>query len=132
MLEASANGRWKRAKLCDFGSAKLTSRASTPAPGAAIYSAPEILPATKGKQTVKVDVYSFGVLYCETLLACLPPNLDPTAADFSKFISDLKRLEGKDIHQTAHICTNKNPKKRPTMKDVLQDIDQHIVSSNTV
>jgi hypothetical protein len=133
MLEASANGRWKRAKLCDFGSAKLTSRASTPAPGAAIYSAPEILPVTKGKlQTVKVDVYSFGVLYCEILSARLPPDLDPTADDFSKFISNLKRLEGKDIHLTAHVCTNKNPKKRPTMKDVLQDIDRHIISSNTV
>jgi ubiquitin thioesterase CYLD/serine/threonine-protein kinase TNNI3K len=132
MLEALANGKWKRAKLCDFGSAKLTSRASTPAPGTAIYSAPEILPATKGKQTVKVDVYSFGVLYCEILLArSVPPNLDPTADDFFKFISDLKRLKGKDIHHTAHSCTNKNPKKRPTMKDVLQDIDQHTIA-NTV
>ena len=112
MLEASGNGKWKRAKLCDFGSANLTSLASTPAPGAAIYSAPETLPATKGKQTAKVDVYSFGVLYTEILLARLPPNLDPTTDDFSKFISDLKRLlEGKDIHHTAHDCTNKNPKK---------------------
>ena len=127
MLEASVNGKWKRAKLCDFGSAKLTSRATTPAPGAAIYSAPETLPATKGKQTTKVDVYSFGVLYCEILLARLPPDLDPTTEDFSKFISDLKRLEGTDIHQTAHICTNKHPKKRPTMKEVIQDIDCHIL-----
>ena len=131
MMEASGNGKWKRAKLCDFGSAKLTSRASTPAPGAAIYSAPETLPATKGKQTAKVDVYSFGVLYTEILLARLPPDLDPTTDDFSKFISDLKRLEGKDIHHTAHVCTNKNPKKRPTMKDVLYDIDQHILASKT-
>lgn len=129
MLEASGNGKWKRAKLCDFGSAKLISRASTPTPGAAIYSAPETLPATKGKQTVKVDVYSFGVLYTEILLARLPPDLDPTADDFSKFISDLKRLEGKDIHRTAQICTHKNPKKRPTMQDVLHDIDQHIIAS---
>ena len=128
MLEASVNGKWKRAKLGDFGSAKLTSRATTPAPGAAIYSAPETLPATKGKQTTKVDVYSFGVLFCEVLLARLPPDLDPTTEDFSHFISDLKRLEGKDIHHTAHTCTNKNPKKRPTMKDVLQDIDHHISS----
>ena len=131
MLEASGNGKWKRAKLCDFGSAKLTSLASTPAPGAAIYSAPETLPPTKGEQTVKVDVYSFGVLYCEILLARLPPNLDPTTDDFSKFISDLKRLEGKDIHHTAHICTHKNPKKRPIMQDVLHDIDQHIIASTT-
>ena len=126
MLEASINGKWKRAKLCDFGSAKLTSRATTPAPGAAIYSTPETLPAIKGKQTTKVDVYSFGVLYCEILLARLPPGLDPSTEDFPEFISDLKRLEGKDIHHTAHTCTNKNPKKRPTMKDVLQDIDRHI------
>ena len=128
MLQASGNGKWKRAKLGDFGSAKLTSRAATPAPGAAIYSAPETLPATKGKQTTKVDVYSFGVLFCEVLLARLPPDFDPNTNDFSKFIADLKRLEGKDIHQTAHICTNRNPRKRPTMKDVLQDIDHHIIS----
>ena len=133
MLEASGNGKWKRAKLCDFGSAKLTSRASTPAPGAAIYSAPETLPATKGKQTVKVDVYSFGVLYTEILLARLPPDLDPTADDLLKYISDLKQLEGpgEDLHHTAHICTNKNPKKRPTMQDVLHDIDQHIIIAST-
>ena len=129
MLEASGNREWKRAKLSDFGSAKLTSLASTPAPGAAVYSAPEILPVKKGKQTVKVDVYSFGVLYTEIFLARLPPDLDPTADDFSKFISDLKRLEGKDIHHTAHVCTNKNPKKRPTMQDVLHDIDQLIIAS---
>ena len=131
MLEASDNRKWKRAKLCDFGSAKLTSRATTPAPGAAIYSAPETLPATKGKQTTKVDVYSFGVLYCEVLLARLPPDFDPTTDDFSEFISDLKKLEGRDVHKTAHICTNTNPKKRPTMKDVLVDIDHHIMSRCT-
>ena len=131
MLEASGNGKWKRAKLCDFGSANLTSLASTPAPGAAIYSAPEILPATKGKQTAKVDVYSFGVLYTEILLARLPPDFDPTADNLLKFISDLKQLEGpgQDIHHTAHVCTNKNPKQRPTMKDVLHGIDQHIIAS---
>ena len=109
----------------------MISHASTLVPGAAIYSAPETLPATKGKQTIKVDVYSFGVLYTEILLARLPPDFDPTADDFSKFISDLKRLEGKDIHHTAHDCTSKNPKKRPTMKNVLHDIDQHITRANT-
>ena len=127
MLETSDNGKWKRVKPGDFGSAKLTSHAATPVPGAAIYSAPEMLPATKGKQTTKVDVYSFGVLFCEVLLARLPPDFDPNSNDFSKFMANLKRLEGKDIHQTAHICTNRNPRKRPTMKDVLQDIDRHIM-----
>ena len=128
MLEASDSGKWKRAKLGDFGSAKLTSHTTTPVPGAAIYSAPEMLPATNGRQTTKVDVYSFGVLFCEVLLARLPPDFDPKTNDFTKFMADLKRLEGKDIHQTAHICTKRNPRKRPAMKDVLQDIDRHIIS----
>ena len=133
MLEASGNGEWKRAKLCDFGSARLTnSFALTPVPGAVVYSAPEILPVEEGDQaiqTVKVDVYSFGVLYTEILLARFIPNPGHRADNISKFISNLKRSEGKDIYHTAYICTNKNPKQRPTMQDVLHDIDQHIVAS---
>ncbi|PFX11731.1 putative serine/threonine-protein kinase [Stylophora pistillata] len=59
------------AKVSDYGTANFKKKTMTPAPGAAIYSAPEALTRN---QTVKVDVFSFGVL-CEMSIQKMPdPN----------------------------------------------------------
>jgi len=51
-----------RGKVSDYGTANFMQHTMTVGPGAAIYMAPE---ARTSYQTVKVDVYSFGVLLCE-------------------------------------------------------------------
>ena len=57
LLKTAGNGRI--AKLSDLGS----NLAETAAPGCPLYSAPEVQDeASARQQTVKIDVYSFGVL----------------------------------------------------------------------
>ncbi|XP_047128778.1 CAP-Gly domain-containing linker protein 1 isoform X1 [Hydra vulgaris] len=59
---------WK-AKLSDYGAANFVRLTMTRHPGALLYSAPE---AGSIDQTSKLDVYSFGVLFCEMLIRELP------------------------------------------------------------
>ena len=61
LLEAKPNNQWK-AKLSDFGSAKLAIEAKSTAPGAPVYSAPEVRKEMGIPQTPKLDVYSYGIL----------------------------------------------------------------------
>ena len=80
LLLALPNNKW-RGKLSDFGSANLVQHASTPGPGAAMYTAPEVF---KGEQqTTKMDVFSFGKLLCEVLSNRLPdPDAFPSMLQF--------------------------------------------------
>lgn len=60
--------RW-RAKLSDYGAANFARLSMTKNPGAVLYCAPE---ACTNNQTSKLDVYSFGVLFCEMCTQELP------------------------------------------------------------
>ena len=62
LLLALPNNKW-RGKLSDFGSANLVQHASTPGPGAAMYTAPEVFRGEQ--QSTKMDTFSFGKLLCE-------------------------------------------------------------------
>ncbi|PFX21245.1 uncharacterized protein LOC111335862 [Stylophora pistillata] len=62
-------GEHWRGKVSDYGTANFVQQTMTVAPGAVIYKAPEAVTET---QTVKVDVYSFGVLLCEMCIGELP------------------------------------------------------------
>ena len=53
LLEARPRGQW-RAKLSDFGSAKLAREATTTGPGAAVYSAPKVRMESGIRQSSKV------------------------------------------------------------------------------
>ena len=114
LLLALPDNKW-RGKLSDFGSANLVQHASTPGPGAAMYTAPEVF---KGEQqTTKMDVFSFGKLLCEVLSNRLP---DPGA-----FPSMLQSM-AKDwplMHQLISSCVQQDPNKRPAMSYIVDQLN---------
>ncbi|KAL4319241.1 hypothetical protein GQ457_18G013890 [Hibiscus cannabinus] len=135
-------------KLSDFGLAKLGPSASqshvtTRVMGTHGYAAPEYL--ATGHLYVKSDVYGFGVVLVEILtgLRALDTNR-PTGqhslADWIKpYLSDRRklknimdhRLEGKypskaavRVAQLALKCLESEPKYRPSMKEVVDTLEQ--------
>ena len=110
--------QWK-GKLSDFGSANLSHLASTPAEGAAVYAAPEVSTEDRSRQTPKIDVYSFGVLMCEVCLCRFPPERQ-------ELPSMLNEVRGRAAHMfpLSRDCTSHTHQDRPTMREVLQRIDQ--------
>ena len=119
LLEAIRHDRQWKAKLSDFGSANLSHLASTPAEGAAVYAAPEVSTEDRSRQTAKIDVYSFGVLVCEVCLCRFPPE----RRQFPSMLSEVHRI-APNLFPLSCDCTSHAHQDRPTMKVVLQRIDQ--------
>ena len=114
LLLALPNNKW-RGKLSDFGSANLVQHASTPGPGAAIYTAPEVFRGEQ--QSTKMDTFSFGKLLCEVFNNRLP---DPGA-----FPSMLQSM-AKDwllMHQLISSCVQQDPNKRPAMSYIVDQLN---------
>ena len=119
LLEAIGHDRQWKAKLSDFGSANLSHLASTPAEGAAVYAAPEVSTEDRSRQTAKIDVYSFGVLVCEVCLCRFPPE----RRQFPSMLSEVRRT-APNLFPLSRDCTSHTHQDRPTMREVLQRIDQ--------
>ena len=117
LLEAKPNNQWK-AKLSDFGSAKLAIEAKTKGPGAPVYSAPEILKEMGICQTAKVDVYSYGILLCEVTEEQFP--------DEESLPSMIQAVQGKwaFMHRLITSCVQDHPDNRPTMSYVLGEFNK--------
>ena len=114
LLLALPNNKW-RGKLSDFGSANLVQHASTPGPGAAMYTAPEVFRGEQ--QSTKMDTFSFGKLLCEVFTNRLP---DPGA-----FPSMLQSM-AKDwplMHQLISSCVQLDPNKRPAMSYIVGQLN---------
>ena len=114
LLLALPNNKW-RGKLSDFGSANLVQHASTPGPGAVMYTAPEVFRGEQ--QSTKMDTFSFGKLLCEVFTNRLP---DPGA-----FPSMLQSM-AKDwplMHQLISSCVQQDPNKRPAMSYIVGQLN---------
>ena len=117
LLLALHNNKW-RGKLSDFGSANLLKHASTLGPGAAVYTAPEVL---KGEeQSTKMDTYSFGKLLCEVIT-----NRLPDAHAFPTMLHSLAK-DWPLIHRLICLCVEIEPNKRPVMSYIVGQLNLFI------
>lgn len=98
------------AKLSDFSCTKFAHSVHACDPGAAVYSAPEA--ATPPSQwTVKVDVYSYGVLLVEVLTSEIPTD---------NIMASLRSLEAEwpDYVAIGRTCISDTLDHRPSMINV--------------
>ena len=117
LLEAKPNNQWK-AKLSDFGSAKLAIEAKTTGPGAPAYTAPEVQREMGICQTAKLDVYSYGILLCEVIVEQFP--MDGSLPSMVQTV----RSRWPFMHGLVTSCIQEHPDNRPTMSYVLGEFDK--------
>ena len=118
LLKAAGNG-WV-AKLSDLGSAQFTNLAKTAAPGCPLYSAPEVQQKYSAhQQSVKIDVYSFGVLLIEMLTREMPTGTIEAL---------VRSVQSRWPHFVPLItsCTATDPNQRPSMRQVIDQLDNII------
>ena len=115
LLQALPDRKW-RGKLSDFGSANLARYATTPGPGAIVYCAPEAF--DEGKQSPKLDVFSYGKLLCEVLTSQFPFK--------SEFPSIQQSIVKKWplVHKITSLCVDRDPAKRPSMSSIINELEQ--------
>ena len=121
LLESKGPGKWKT-KISDFGSAKLARSAVTKAAGAEVYSAPEALQAViefeEELQTPKMDAYSYGILLCEVVTCQFPER------QLFRGMLQQVRTQSQPLYELVASCIKKDPQDRPTMKQVIQQLDR--------
>ena len=120
LLKDCGNGRWL-AKLGDLGTAKIQQHCTTPGPGTMAYASPEV--ASPTQHSPKMDVYSYGILIIETLIETFP---------FKKV--DILRAcvqeQFPQYHQLVTSCNSHQSSDRPTMYDVITQLDSIAATFN--
>ena len=109
LLEPLPNGGW-RAKVSDYGTVNLSKKLLTEHPGNPTYAAPEA--GDHNKQSIKMDIFSFGVLLIEMLTG--------------EFPEEQKRLLCKIHHQPLlaliRQCLSTQPEERPSASDIINEL----------
>ena len=132
LLQSIGPRKWK-AKVSDFGSAKLAKRAVTGGPGALVYGAPEAFqsitsPDRTKKQTTKMDVFSYGILLCEIITCRFPERVHfqdmlHQVHSISNRPSGTRDTQGSLLHSLIVSCCHDDPSRRPTMKEISEQLD---------
>ena len=119
LLKAAGNG-WI-AKLSDLGSAQFANIAISLAPGCFLYAAPEVRQKDSARhQTVKMDVYSFGVLLIEMLTREMPEG---------SIEALVQSVQPRWPHCVPLItsCTATDPTQRPSMQEVIDQLNGIVI-----
>ena len=122
LLESKGPHKWKT-KISDFGSANKARYAVTQAAGALVYSAPEALKSVvsaKKAQTTKMDVFSYGVLFCEVMTCRFPDE------DIFQDMLQQVRSRSPPLYDLIVSCVKEDPSSRPIMKQVIEHLDSYI------
>ena len=116
VLLKAARNRWI-AKLSDLGSAQFANLAQTLAPGCFLYAAPEVQQQNLARQqTVKIDVYSFGVLLIEMLTREMPTG------SIEALVRSVQSRWPRFVPLITS-CTATDPNQRPSMRQVIDQLD---------
>ena len=111
-----------KAKISDFGSANLVKLSRTAGAGAIIYTAPEMFPqditVEPPEQTVKVDVFSYGIVLLEVVNEKMPEIEKRT------LLLQTCKSKWKEIFDLIIWCTKRAPEDRPTMREILNSLHQ--------
>ena len=115
LLKVAGNG-WI-AKLSDLGSAQFANLAQTLAPGCFLYAAPEVQQRDSAcQQTVKIDVYSFGVLLIELITSEMPTG------SIEALVRSVQSRWPRFVPLITS-CTVTDPNQRPSMRQVIDQLD---------
>ena len=110
-------GGW-RAKVSDYGTVSLQPLARTCNPGNPVYSAPEA--ASPRQHSPSMDVFSYGVLLIEMVL-CQFPEEDKSLRE-----AQIKAIKRPTLKNLIERCLIENYKQRPTMSDIIKEINESI------
>lgn len=119
-------------KLCDFGLAKVTDLdvlTSVPRNSTPCYQAPETI-GTVNKWSKEADVFSFGLVVYEIMTYDFPFQVEYHAGGEQAVLEKIKKGELPTVPSQCNprfrhvfeICSRYDPKKRPTIAQVVKDI----------
>ena len=115
LLKAAGNG-WI-AKLSDLGSAHFANLLKSTSLECPVYAAPEICQEDSAcQQTVKIDVYSFGMLLIEMLIREMPTG------NLEAFVSLVQSRWPRFVPLITS-CTVTDPNQRPSMRQVIDQLN---------
>ena len=123
LLQRMPNNQWK-GKVSDLGSANFLQNAQTMGEGAIVYSPPEVIPqpfaldSEPPPQTVKIDVYSYGIVLCEVTASRFPSQ-----ENFRAMFQQVQR-ERPQVYELIVECTKRDPSDRPSMAEVILELSK--------
>ena len=123
LLQRMPNNQWK-GKLSDLGSANFLQNAQTMGEGAIVYSPPEVIPqpfaldTEPPPQTVKIDVYSYGIVVCEVTTSRFPSQ-----ENYREMFRQVQR-DHPQVYELIVQCTKRDPSDRPSMAEVLEKLSK--------